>query len=121
MHPVQRSIPGAVLRRSNNGALGNISFGSKKNPVTVDNSFFTVCAPGSEPSGMATCTGATPLNGTGFQDNGGTGWLTTTAPVQPGEVITLSFIIFDGTATGSTPRPRSSTTSSGTPSLSGAR
>ena len=43
------------------------------------------------------------LNGTGYQlddgngipQGGGTGWLTTTSPVVPGETVTLRFIIFD--------------------------
>jgi hypothetical protein len=48
---------------------------------------------------------ASDLDGTGFDIDdgmgngrrigGGTGWLTTTAPITPGETATLRFIIFD--------------------------
>ncbi len=71
---------------------GNISFDSMGNPVTINNGFFTVC-----PTGMGGCTGDAPLNGTGMegQTGGGTGWLTTTSPVGPGETINLRLILFD--------------------------
>ena len=68
---------------------GNISFDAKGNAVTINNGFFTV-------------TKAADLAGTGYDLDdfgkpigGGTGWLTTTAPVTPGETITLRFILFD--------------------------
>ncbi len=68
---------------------GNISFDSKGNCVSINNGFFTVC------DGCAQ--GAAGLAGTGYENGigGGTGWLTTTAPVTPGETITLRFIVFD--------------------------
>jgi hypothetical protein len=53
---------------------------------------------------MNTCTKpVTQLAGTGYEDDdgtgtpigGGTGWLTTTSPVTPGETATVRFIIFD--------------------------
>jgi hypothetical protein len=90
----------------------NISFDGNNNPVSVNNSFFDVCSP----AGLAcpnmptpsTCKlGANELLGTGFyspgtycglkQDSGGgaTGWLTTQAPVAPGETITLQFMIWN--------------------------
>jgi hypothetical protein len=70
---------------------GNVSFDSMGNPVSINAAFFTVC------SGGGSCTGDAELDGTGYQDGngGGTGWLTTTAPVRPGEKVTLRFIIFD--------------------------
>jgi hypothetical protein len=90
----------------------NIAFDMQKNPVTVNNGFFTVCT--NDPSKTQTqhCTHpVTDINGTGFEDppgggglgglgsgeipGGSTGWLTTTSPVTPGEEITLHFIIFD--------------------------
>ena len=48
-------------------------------------------------SGPAGCTGSAELTGTGYEGatGGGTGWLTTTAPVTPGETITLRFIVWD--------------------------
>ncbi len=71
---------------------GNISFDSAGNRVSINNGFFTIC-----PVGPAGCTGSAELAGTGFEGTigGGTGWLTTTSPVVPGETITLRFIIFD--------------------------
>ena len=70
---------------------GNVSFDSMGNAVSINAAFFTVC------SGGGGCTGDAELAGTGYQggNGGGTGWLTTTAPVRPGEKITLRFIIFD--------------------------
>ncbi len=68
---------------------GNVSFDSKGNCVSINNGFFTVC------DGCAQ--GSAGLAGTGYESGigGGTGWLTTTVPVTPGETITLRFIIFD--------------------------
>jgi hypothetical protein len=102
----------------NNNKADNISFDSKKNPVSVNNAFFDRCSPSSgltSPQGYCTfpsntyCAGGDgELQGTGFydpstycgetgQDSGGgmTGWLTTTAPVKPGETITLEFMVWD--------------------------
>ena len=91
----------------------NISYDSKGNPINVNNDFFQACSPaGLDCSNMlspATCTkGDSELMGTGFYiagddacglggDSGGgaTSWLTTQAPVAPGETITLQFIVWD--------------------------
>ncbi len=77
---------------------GNISFDSMGNRVSINVGFFTVC----DPSLDASCTGDADLVGTGYEndpaaftDGGGTGWLTTTAPVTPGEKATLTFMIWD--------------------------
>ena len=35
------------------------------------------------------------LNGTGFQDNGGTGWATVKGPAKPQETLTLAWTVFD--------------------------
>lgn len=89
----------------------NISFDGNGNPVSVNNGFFDVCSPAglncpSMPK-PATCKlGNGELQGTGFydpgshcsgQDSGGgaTGWLTTQAPVTPGETIELQFMIWN--------------------------
>ena len=80
-------------------ADGNISFDSLLNPVSVNNGFFEVCIP----KGCYTCpSGNAELSGTGMCtsfpsscNGGGTVWLTTTAPVVPGEIITLDLMIFD--------------------------
>jgi hypothetical protein len=72
---------------------GNVSFDAMGNRVSINVGFFDVCDPGLDP----VCTGDEELAGTGFQNQvgGGTGWLTTTAPVKPGEKIFLTFSIFD--------------------------
>ena len=73
----------------------NISFDALNNPVSVNNGFFDFCAA----KGCNTCPlGTSALGGTGMQlsnTGGGTTWLTTTAPVVPGETITLEFMVFD--------------------------
>jgi hypothetical protein len=61
---------------------GQIVFDSFGSPMTVNNAFFTVVAPAS-------------LAGTGFDADGGTGWLTVVAPCVGGETIHLSFEIYD--------------------------
>ncbi len=63
---------------------GQICFDSAGNLVTVNNGLFIV-------DGSTT----SALDNTGFDGNGGTDWVTTQAPVIPGEIITLSFEIFD--------------------------
>jgi hypothetical protein len=77
---------------------GNVSFDSMGNRVSINVGFFTVC----DPALGVSCTGDGDLAGTGYQndpsaftDGGGTGWLTTTAPVVPGEKATLTFMIWD--------------------------
>jgi hypothetical protein len=101
----------------NNGTADNISFDTNKNPVSVNNAFFQVCTDqattgcqGGGTKKTAACPlGTGDLQGTGFADpgtycdqgvnntagGGATGWLTTQAPVQPGETITLEFMIWD--------------------------
>lgn len=76
-------------------ADGNISFDSNNNPVSVNNGFFEHCVA----NGCYTCpNGAGALAGTGMElgnTGGGTVWLNTTAPIVPGEVMTLDLTIFD--------------------------
>lgn len=73
----------------------NLSFDSLLNPLSVNNSFFESCVP----KGCFPCPAGTgQLEGTGMRDGntgGGTRWLTTSAPVVPGETMTLDFMIFD--------------------------
>jgi hypothetical protein len=89
-------------------------------PVGVNLAFgntglFTQCVNGSTgcktidgavPGTISTCTSASDLAGTGFDDpsplcsanslvGGATGWLTTTGNVNPGEIITLRIAIWD--------------------------
>ena len=72
---------------------GNVSFDSQGNRVSINVGFFDKCKPNLDPG----CTGDAELHGTGYEGSqgGGTGWLTTTAPVTPGEKMKLTFIIFD--------------------------
>lgn len=102
----------------NGGAPDNMSFDKDKNPVSVNNGFFDRCTPNVEVgcAGQSTkqsqCPGGTAeLEGTGFGQtgkwcsqfggndtsvNGGaTGWLTSQAPVAPGETFTLELMIWD--------------------------
>jgi hypothetical protein len=73
----------------------NIAFDAANNPISVNSGLFQACFA----SGCYTCTlGTALLAGTGMDINnegGGTGWLTTTAPVIPGETIILELMVFD--------------------------
>ncbi|HVK66616.1 MAG TPA: choice-of-anchor L domain-containing protein [Polyangium sp.] len=67
----------------------NISFDALGNIISVNNVFLDVC---SSPS----CTlGSGQLTGTGYENNGATGWLTTSAPINGGDVFTLRFATYD--------------------------
>ena len=102
----------------NSGTPDNISFDAMLNPVSVNNGYFDRCTPGivTACNGMgkmptSVCPGGfTELEGTGFfalaqwcpqanpgnsSGGGATGWLTTQAPVAPGELITLELSIWD--------------------------
>lgn len=93
---------------------GNISFDSKKNPVSVNIAFFDVCDPNGITSFAQICqftfgncppppnpycpSGVNELVGTGFDtwgDAGGTSWLKTQAPVKGGDEVTIRFAIWD--------------------------
>jgi hypothetical protein len=83
------------------GAMGipadhNISFDAMNNPVSVNNGFFQDC--GGNGKNCGNCPNGTgALAGTGLDDvaGGGTEWLTTDAPVVPGETLTIEFVLFD--------------------------
>jgi len=79
----------AVLQSS--GLNGNISFDENENVISINTGFFDVC----NPILGAACNGDSDLAGTGYQGRGGTGWLTTTAPIQGGEEFSLTFYLFD--------------------------
>src|SRR5690606_24252164 len=84
---------------------GNVSFDQEGNPVSVNNAFVRVCdcaggppcsAPPDFPTIDYTCAlGADELEGTGFEGRAATGWLTTEAPIEPGEDVTLRFVVYD--------------------------
>jgi len=67
----------------------NISFDPNHNPIDIDSVFFQ------EPCQNLTGTGFDLGANIGFCDAGGTGLLTTEAPVEPGETVTLVFEIHD--------------------------
>ena len=88
---------------------GNISFDSVGNPVSVNNAFLEVCGCAGNPPNpclaggktFSCALGDTDLIATGFGfdsgggDHGSTGWLQTTAPVDPGKQITLRWAVYD--------------------------
>jgi hypothetical protein len=77
-------------------ADGNIAFDQDTNPISVNNSLLQVCDTGTHGGKFFPCPlGNQMLSGTGFEEHAGTGWLTTTVPVEPGKEITLRFAIWD--------------------------
>lgn len=85
----------AIVDPAPQGSInGNISFDAANNPVSINIALFDVC------EGCAS--GTNELLGTGFDtwggsidDSGATGWLVTTAPVEPGSEFTIRFAIWD--------------------------
>jgi hypothetical protein len=86
----------------------NVSFDDKGQVVSINNGFFDVCDSASgtsggqpwsntctKPKSMLTKTGYEVADVAGRTTGGATGWLTTKAPVKPGETITLRFVILD--------------------------
>jgi len=74
----------------------NVSFDSQGNPVSVNNGFLEVCAPGNHGGKNFSCPlGTGELVGTGFEDHAATGWLQTKTAIVPGEVFTIRFAIWD--------------------------
>ena len=109
-------VPFLTSKAFNAGVAGNIAYDAKGSAIGTDASFFDRCTPNAVVScsglgldgGTAPCAaGDTELKGTGFDDpgmycgtqtssgGGATGWLTSSAPVEPGEVITLELMIWD--------------------------
>jgi hypothetical protein len=100
------SMPPGSCRSDPGTPQCNVSFDANGQPVTINNGFFDIC----KSNGGNTCSQSPSLlaktgydrndfaSYDGFSDGpvgGATGWLTTTAPVNPGEEITLRFIILD--------------------------
>ena len=65
-----------------NAYQGQIVFDAFGNPVTVNNALFSVVNPAQ-------------LTGTGFDADGGTGWVVTIAPCEAGETMHIEFEIYD--------------------------
>jgi hypothetical protein len=105
-------------KRMGSGKEGNVVFDQDGNSVSVNNSLLRVCAPGEHGGKSFTCPlGVASLAGTGIDDCAGTallpggifgdlegmresygastGWLNTQFAVQPAEVITIRFTIWD--------------------------
>lgn len=61
---------------------GQIAYDALGSLITVNSGFFVVTDPAD-------------LVGTGFDQDGSTGWLVSIAPVQPNDVITLTFTVYD--------------------------
>jgi hypothetical protein len=94
-------------------ADGNISFDGSGNPISVNNAFLDHCScpggggcptpPLAPAKGYACSHGNLLLAETPFvadQENpgwshGSTGWLKTTAPVEPGQTFTIRFAVYD--------------------------
>ncbi len=116
--------PSYVCTRFNDGFLAyltskgktdNISFDSKQNAVSVNNAFFDRCTPNvaigceGEKETTSVCpSGDSELAGTGFgieaeacnsgksaTQGGATGWLSSSAPIEPEEEFTLELAIWD--------------------------
>ncbi len=68
---------------TNSGASTNISFDAKNHTIEVDNNYF---------EGQFH---PIPNWGTGFDDNGSTGWLRTSWPIKGGEQFKLTFSVHD--------------------------
>jgi hypothetical protein len=105
-------------KRPGAGNEGNIVFDQDGNSVSVNNSLLRVCSPGEHGgknftcplgpaslagTGIDNCAGTVLLPGGIFGGNGNdraaygasTGWLNTAFAVQPGEVVTMRFTIWD--------------------------
>ncbi len=76
----------------------NISFDANGKAVSVNNGFFQVCGGNGKNCG-ACPNGVAELVGTGMDsvNGGGTAWLTTDAPIVPGETMVLELMVFDVT------------------------
>ncbi|WP_437481393.1 hypothetical protein WME75_37525 [Sorangium sp. So ce1014] len=80
---------------------GHILFDDKKNAMSINNTLIDVCAcEGGPPCDLDgrvyACTSETSeLLGTGFESRAGTGWLVTSAPVEPNQEIKIRWGAYD--------------------------
>ncbi|MFO0736459.1 MAG: choice-of-anchor L domain-containing protein [Labilithrix sp.] len=106
---------GFIAYLTSKGKTDNISFDSKDNPVSVNNAFFDRCTPNVEmgceakKEMISECpSGDAELAGTGYgikadacdsgkkaTQGGATGWLSSSAPIEPDEEFTLELAIWD--------------------------
>ena len=78
----------------------NVAFDANRDPVSVNNAFFTECEKDAckKPRGCSSCPDGTSNLLGYFGDTGqcgATGWLETSVPVFPNEIFTLDLVIFD--------------------------
>lgn len=74
----------------------NVAFDQAGTPISVNNRLLQVCAPQSAGGKQFDCAlGSSALQGTGFEEHAGTGWLLTRAPLVRGSMMTLTFAIWD--------------------------
>ena len=73
---------------------GNVSFDEAGNPISLNAGFLDYKDAPNTFDCPAPCT-APELQGTAMEGHAGTKWLTTTAPVTPGEEIEVVFAVFD--------------------------
>jgi hypothetical protein len=73
---------------------GNVSFDEAGNPISLNAGFLDYKDAPNAYDCPAPCN-APELQGTAMQGHAGTKWLTTSAPVTPGETIELIFAVFD--------------------------
>jgi hypothetical protein len=73
---------------------GNVSFDEAGNPISLNAGFLDYKDAPNTIDCPAPCT-APELQGTAMEGHAGTKWLTTTAPVTPGEEIEVVFAVFD--------------------------
>jgi len=74
----------------------NVAFDLQGNPISVNNSLLSVCAPQVANGKDFKCPlGTSTLQGTGFENHAATGWLITRAPLLRGSSVTLTFAIWD--------------------------
>jgi hypothetical protein len=75
---------------------GNICFGPNLDPISPNTTLLQVCKAQTAGGNQYDCPlGPAGLEGTGFEGKGATGWLQTTAPVEPGSIINLRFATWD--------------------------
>ena len=93
-----------VIVADSAGTQQQVAFDNSKNPISVNNGFFTICQNDSSKPQTQHCTqDVSKISGTGYEQSdfggtpvgGSTGWLTTTVPVTPGDKIKLRFLVYD--------------------------
>jgi hypothetical protein len=79
---------------------GNLLFAANGDPIGASSSLLQACTCASPPCtdgpfSYACALGPAPLLGTGYEGHASTYWLRTTAPVVPGNTVTLRLTVYD--------------------------